>query len=91
MKKGWITTPKPKKSSLRRAYAPSLGDEPMRMPPHLDLSDADLPDIKDWEVGETYEIALKIKQTSANSSEYPDRPKSYNACFEVTAIKVIGE
>lgn len=46
--------------------------KPQPMPNMLSLDSEDLPEIKDWKVGETYEVTLKIKQISASKGvEYP--------------------
>lgn len=50
--------------------------------PHLDVSSEDLPEIKDWKVGETYTIEVNAKMTSISESEY-DGKKKTTACFEI--------
>ena len=42
-------------------------DENKERYPHLNLSLTDLPEAKKWEIGETYEVVLHLKQTSLNA------------------------
>lgn len=83
MKKGWIATEKPK-SRVKKGYDMP---EPMHMVPTLHLTDKDLPVIKEWKVDQTYEVALKIKQTGIRTQDYGGN-KEICADFEVQAIKV---
>ena len=46
-----------------------------RMPVSFELSTEDLPDIKDWSVGKTYTIELKVKQMSSSINNYEGSPK----------------
>lgn len=56
--------------------------------PHLDFSGKDIPEIKDWEVGEEYHLLLKVKMTSLSEREEKDE-KTAHACFEVEQVCVI--
>lgn len=51
--------------------------------PYLNLTVKHLPAIKNWQVGKTYRIELKVRQTSMD--KYTDRPLS--AGFEVLSVK----
>lgn len=85
MKKGWVKTAP--RRSIRKAY---LGDEPMAdYPPTLCLDSKNLPEIKDWKVGQTYEVSLKIKQTSMSTSEREGGESRTHADFVIEAIKVL--
>lgn len=50
--------------------------------PHLDISSEDLPEIKDWKVGEIYTIEVNAKMTSITENEYDGNTKT-TACFEI--------
>lgn len=54
----------------------------------LHLSSKDLPEIKKWEVGETYTIALKVKQVGLNLDTYDDK-KMTTARFEIISAKPV--
>ncbi len=56
------------------------------MKPMLHISDKDLPDIKTWKTGETYEVIVKMKMISKN-----DYKKEISAGFEITDILVPQE
>ncbi len=45
--------------------------KPMKMPPTLRLCEEDLPDIKDWKVGDKYTIILEVEQTGAHKGDMP--------------------
>jgi len=53
---------------------------------YLTLSDKDLPEIKDWQVGQTYTVILTVKQTSLNQNEM-DGQQNVSANFEVMSAK----
>lgn len=63
---------KPKKSS---------GDMPLVARPTLHLSFQDLPAAKNWKVGETYEVSLKLKQISMHKDT-----TGGGAAFEIIGI-----
>ncbi len=48
----------------------------------LSLSDKDLKEIKDWEVGKEYKVELTIKQTGKH-----ERDGKFSGEFEVMKIK----
>lgn len=49
--------------------------EPKDMPlPKISLTDKQLPDVKDWEVGKTYKIVLTIKQVAKRQGSEWDMP-----------------
>lgn len=67
-----------------------------RPKPAISLDDKDLPAIKDWEVGKTYEIKAKIKmtfQSKGDEYEYMSEGGSENAMrarFRIIDIEPIG-
>ncbi len=87
MKKGWIKTAP--RRSIKKAYDAA---EPMdsNFPPSLCLDSRQLPEVKDWKVGQTYEVSLKIKQTSMSTSEREGGESRTHADFVIEAIKVIS-
>lgn len=67
-----IPTEKYDNNGLDKPYLPSLS-----------LDSVQVPEIKDWKVGETYRIVMDIKQTSM--SQYKD--DKANASFDIIAYK----
>lgn len=65
--------------------------EPRKTPPSLSLSDEDLPDIKNWKVGETYKIVVEAKQVSSSMGDtiMGEGKKKMNARFEILSVKSI--
>lgn len=51
--------------------------------PRITLSVKDIPEIKDWKVGETYEVELTLKQVGVSNNEYEN-----SASFEIRAVSV---
>lgn len=64
--------------------------KPMKMAPTLRVDDTDLPAIKKWTVGQTYEVTVKIKMISQRQgSEYEEddsQPKKHSAVFRIESI-----
>lgn len=54
-----------------------------KMKPMLHVSDKDLPEVKDWKTGETYEVIVKMKMVSKT-----DYNKEVSAGFEINDILV---
>lgn len=68
-----------------------------KMPSTLTLRESDLPDIKDWQVGQTYHVMLEIKQTSADSGDgspevggMSGNNMPHTARFTIVSAKSIG-
>jgi len=57
----------------------------------LSLSSKDLPQIKDWKVGDEYELIIKVRQKNVHVMEMPNHTKMIDATFEVTDIMVPEE
>lgn len=53
--------------------------------PGVNFDTKQIPEIKEWEVGETYQIVLEIKQTSKSE----DKEGKVNASFDITGYKVL--
>lgn len=54
--------------------------------PTVTLSTKDLPAIKEWQVGKTYQLTLKVKQMAMR--QYKDQPTT--ADFEILKVKSEG-
>ena len=74
-----------KKISKESYDEPKLGGTYL---PTVSLDTKQVPEIKDWEVGETYHVVLAIKQTSKSQNE-SNGNKTTSAYFEVTGYKVL--
>jgi len=54
------------------------GESPVenKVPSTLSLSEGVLPSVKDWKVGKSYDVHLKVKQIESHIEEYgPDKGK----------------
>jgi len=67
-----------------------------KYPPTLNVDDSDLPAIKEWQVGKTYECLVKMKQVSCRVSqgdsmmdgpESNSKKKIMHASFEIMDIE----
>ncbi len=62
-------------------------------PPSVRVTDKDLPAIKDWAVGKTYTVTMKVKMVHhAEGKEYSGlesdkNPKEHSAKLEIVSIK----
>jgi hypothetical protein len=64
--------------------------EPSRLLPSFSLSTKDLPDIKNWSVGQKYKLEIEVEQTEMSMNEYaPGAPLS--ARFRILKVKNIAE
>lgn len=54
--------------------------------PSIHFTDKQLPQIKNWEPGKIYEVALQIKQ---KSKELKDESKEISASFEIIGVKAL--
>lgn len=50
--------------------------------PSISLDSKCLPEIKDWKVGKTYEIHLKVRETGVHEDDF-DNKKRLHATFDV--------
>lgn len=62
----------------------AVDGKPMEMPSMVNLTEKDLPEVKKWRVGKTYQVMLTLKQVSS-SSEYSDQ---IEARFEIVKAEV---
>jgi hypothetical protein len=56
--------------------------------PTISLDSKVLPEIKDWRVGKTYEVHLKIRQVEVHEDKLSDNKKQLHARFEVLKAEV---
>lgn len=59
--------------------------------PTIRLDSKVLPEIKEWKVGKTYEVHLKIRQVEAHEDKLSDNKKQLHARFEVLKAEVCDE
>ena len=75
------TLQEPKKSNM-------MVDGPMeRMLPSFSINEKQLPDIKNWKVGEKYEMEIEVEMTSISKSQYRTG-EPITASLKVTKIGV---
>lgn len=72
---------------------PSFKDDMKRkIYPTFSIDDEDLPDIKDWEVGEKYVIVMEVEQLSKRQGQEwqgdNNKDKRVHATFKITKIGV---
>lgn len=60
-------------------------ESPTAMRPHIYLSSEEVKEVKSWEVGKTYKVALELKQVLKSE----ERNGSVSASFEVMKYKVL--
>lgn len=72
-------------AKAKRLYN-KMVDAPYDPPARLEVKAKDLPEIKDWEVGKTYEIKLKAKMVSKSEGGY-DGSQPLSAVFNVSGVK----
>jgi hypothetical protein len=61
-----------------------------KMPPSLSVSEDDLPEIRNWKVGNTYQVSVSMKQVSSsldNMIETGQPGKKITARFHILNIK----
>lgn len=65
--------------------------------PHIHVTEDNLPEIKDWEVGKTYEVVVQVKMISKSQGDmYMAMPgdmnqKKFSASLEVENMEVSEE
>ena len=68
---------------------PSKGDT---VYPLFSIDIVELPEAKDWKIGQEYEITLRIRQTGLSVYKNESRKEDYgSASFEITGIGIHGE
>lgn len=70
------------KTKQKILYDKMVGPEPYIEPTRLDIQAKDLPDIKNWDIGKTYDIKLKAKMISKSEGGY-DGKQPLKATFRV--------
>ena len=59
--------------------------------PTISLDSKVLPELKEWRVGKTYEIHLKVRQVEVHEDTLSDNKKQLHARFEVLKGEVCNE
>ncbi len=54
--------------------------------PHLRISLDDLPEAKEWKIGETYQVAFELEQTGMVKDEYTNE-----ASFDIKGVHIIDD
>lgn len=54
-------------------------------PPSIHLSDKQVPEIKNWKAGQTYQLIIQVKETSMNIQ----KDGRVDASFEITHYKAV--
>jgi len=73
------------------------GNKRKRHKGSITICSSDLPEIKNWQVGEEYELIVKVKQTALREvdkwemEEYNDPAGSIKGEFEIQKVMVSGE
>lgn len=69
----------------RRDLEPSEGYVEPEWNPSVSFDEKQLPEIKNWQVGEEYTIVLKVKQTSSRL-QGPDHDQRMAADFDIQQV-----
>lgn len=62
----------------------AMGPSQKKMYPHVSFSIKDLPEAKNWDIGQTYKVELTITQTGLSIHEGSDG----RAEFDIKAVRV---
>lgn len=71
-------------------------EAPRRILPSFTLSSVDLPELKDWKVGEAYFLKVKVEQVSLGKGEEEwgtpkENDKKRHARFQILSIEAMNE
>lgn len=80
---------KESKKVSKKGYA-MMADALYEPKPHLDVTDKDVSDLKNWKVGDTYKLEVTVKMTSLSTNEY-NGEKTVRACFDVESVEKDGD
>lgn len=76
--------------SLEKKRDPMLEGPIMADYPTFHVSDKQMPEIEDWEVGKSYTIKVKVKMIDRSEFESLER-ESGHATFEVISYETVGQ
>ena len=68
--------------------------EPKRELPRVTFTAEDVPEIKDWKIGEKYYLELEVEQVAAEKDRYGyegEKEKPLTATFKVVAVKAMNK
>ena len=75
------------KKAIPKSYKDEMKSENnKKMYPKIDLPIALVPQAKDWKIGGTYIVALKVKMTGITMNEYRDE-----STYDVLGAKVVSK
>lgn len=57
----------------------------------VEISEEQLPQIKDWSVGKSYRIAIEVEMTSQSKKEWGKNKGKICASFKVKSAKSLGQ
>lgn len=57
----------------------------------VNFDSVQIPEVKDWDVGEEYTIVLKVKMTNKSQYQEGEKNQKTNAGFEVEAYKALDD
>lgn len=69
------------KAKMKQLHNDIVGDMPV-YPSTVDIKEAQLPEIADWKIGETYEVTMKLKMRSISEGGW-DGKQPMRATFEI--------
>jgi len=72
---------------IKKEMLPDIAEYAERYP-HFGIDMKHLPEAKEWKVGETYYIALQIRQTGIEMRKMEGGEEMGHASFEITGIEV---
>lgn len=74
-------------------YSKSCGmsDEIPYFAPSFHVSDKQIPEIKDWKVGEKYQMVIEVEMKSMSSHKRDDQEIGTSGSFDVVAYKTANE
>ena len=79
----------PKLRPVKEGKADKYGWKPNTR--EIKFFDTELPEVKSWNVGDEYEITLKVKQMSTGISEEKETEGQVYAKFQVTGVSAKGK
>lgn len=80
----------PVKKNKNRGMEVSMDEYEMSYSPNFRLIDRQMPEIKDWEVGEKYQIVVEVEMTSKNEVKNKSADKiGVAGSFDILAYKTM--
>lgn len=70
------------KAKQKKLYKAIVGSSVDNYPSTVDIKATQLPEMKDWKIGETYDVMLKLKMRSMSEGGY-DGKQPFRGTFEI--------